>query len=826
MQQANESKKTTTSYAEKADGSVTDGNTLAERYSHLTACVYATIKEVVPEKKWIKKNGRVVSKETKELFEKRAREFQKKKPTASRRKQWNKKIRVACRNDYRLWVTRWVSKIEEADRKGDTKAIYRGAKALGGAAGGRGKKPTERKQKKEQRASGEQPEIAASTEPKVAASQVNDSGASADVITDATKNTRRKKDTADYKRINCPEELAEVWQQFLEKKFSETELEKSRAEFEALPASDEGELTRKEFEEAVNRAKNSKAVGQDGIPAEVWKHSDVAKNALFEFLRAVWSKEEVPANLVVCIFVLIFKNKGSHNDLTKYRAIGLLNHAYKIMSTVLMLRLVKECKKFFSEWQAGFRSERGCRDNTLLLRVLYDRIIGRDQSCIVTFIDYTAAFDSISQKFLDKTLKDAGASLKSRAIFRAIYEAASGVARVQSIIDGQRILSQAFNVARGVIQGDIMSPVLFILALDQLIQNCDRQARGIKAGRLLRFKVFGYADDAALVDDDVGSMTTRLTLIADTSRDEADMYVSLPKTLTQHVHRREDVKVSEEEARVAEKEHKHVCDFCPRRFKTRRGMLIHRARCMHNYDTTDEAYVVQHISSVFGHIDARWYLVKWQGYKEPEWERGHLLERDGCRDSIRRFWVKTGLNPSKEFYEVSDGKHRCAICCKPFGRAQDLKAHKTREGHHEDKRKTITRTAVQDAILQKRKDMQADLPHVKWGDLDVGNCWRFKYLGSIFQADGAQMPDVKSRIAMASARFGKFRHIWTAGDLHLNLRMRLYKACICSILTYGSEAWRITAEVAKALNGANARMVIVITGRTPQQEASAKWRTF
>ena len=115
---------------------------------------------------------------------------------------------------------------------------------------------------------------------------------------------------------------------------------------------------------------------------------------------------------------------------------------------------------------------------------------------------------------------------------------------------------------------------------------------------------------------------------------------------------------------------------------------------------------------------------------------------------------------------------------------------------------------------------------MQWGDLKVGNCWRFKYLSSIFQADGAQMPDVRARIGMASTCFGKLRHIWTAGDLHLNLRMRLYKACICSILTYGSEAWRITPEVAAALNGANARMVSVITGRTPHQEASAKWRTF
>ena len=49
---------------------------------------------------------------------------------------------------------------------------------------------------------------------------------------------------------------------------------------------------------------------------------------------------------------------------------------------------------------------------------------------------------------------------------------------------------------------------------------------------------------------------------------------------------------------------------------------------------------------------------------------------------------------------------------------------------------------------------------------------------------------------------------------------------MCSILTYGSEAWSIDKETRKALNGANASMVSVLTGKTPHQEASVKWMTF
>lgn len=57
-----------------------------------------------------KKDGRVVSNETKDLFEARAKEFQKETPTKNRRKRWNKKIRSKYKKDYRMWVTNRVEK--------------------------------------------------------------------------------------------------------------------------------------------------------------------------------------------------------------------------------------------------------------------------------------------------------------------------------------------------------------------------------------------------------------------------------------------------------------------------------------------------------------------------------------------------------------------------------------------------------------------------------------------------------------------------------------------------------------------------------------------
>ena len=48
---------------------------------------------------------------------------------------------------------------------------------------------------------------------------------------------------------------------------------------------------------------------------------------------------------------------------------------------------------------------------------------------VLTFLDCRADFDSVSHKFLDETLREAGCSNKTRAIFRGIYLSASAVVR-------------------------------------------------------------------------------------------------------------------------------------------------------------------------------------------------------------------------------------------------------------------------------------------------------------------------------------------------------------------------------------------------------------
>ena len=45
-------------------------------------------------------------------------------------------------------------------------------------------------------------------------------------------------------------------------------------------------------------------------------------------------------------------------------------------------------------------------------------------------------------------------------------------------------------------------------------------------------------------------------------------------------------------------------------------------------------------------------------------------------------------------------------------------------------------------------------------------------------------------------------------------------------MVYGSEAWRLTAEVKRAINGANSKMVSAITGRSIKEETVREGKTY
>ena len=93
----------------------------------------------------------------------------------------------------------------------------------------------------------------------------------------------------------------------------------------------------------------------------------------------------------------------------------------------------------------GFRPARGCRANVCALRWFINMVIREGRQAVVTFIDYSAAFDTESQLFIDSALAETGISSKVRRIVQAIFAAATGVVRSRQQ-DGGVALSEPLNI--------------------------------------------------------------------------------------------------------------------------------------------------------------------------------------------------------------------------------------------------------------------------------------------------------------------------------------------------------------------------------------------
>ena len=124
-----------------------------------------------------------------------------------------------------------------------------------------------------------------------------------------------------------------------------------------------------------------------------------------------------------------------------------MNHAYKVLSALVLKRMCESVDGFLPETQAGFRANRATSDNIYILSKLIDFTIEANEAMTILFIDFVAAFDTVSHRFLDramaavphKTANDRARMTKCRAIIRAIYSKATAAVRVRKA-DGTVIL--------------------------------------------------------------------------------------------------------------------------------------------------------------------------------------------------------------------------------------------------------------------------------------------------------------------------------------------------------------------------------------------------
>ncbi len=107
--------------------------------------------------------------------------------------------------------------------------------------------------------------------------------------------------------------------------------------------------------------------------------------------------------------------------------------------------------------------------------------------------------------------------------------------------------------------------------------------------------------------------------------------------------------------------------------------------------------------------------------------------------------------------------------------------------------------------LRKTKAMKVSKKNIKVGTLqrsvklrcdgeDIEEVASFQYLGSVVTNDGRCQQEVKTRIAKAKNQFNRMRKFLCNRKISLELRKRIMKCYVWSVLLYGVETWTLNED--------------------------------
>jgi hypothetical protein len=231
--------------------------------------------------------------------------------------------------------------------------------------------------------------------------------------------------------------------------------------------------------EAMRDSENSSAPGLDGLPFELWKHLEKIHEAYCKMGDEAEKKPSI-INLMTRAFEDVWKHgvdestnfaegwmcpiykKGEKDDIANYRPITCLNTDYKIFTKVMSTRTAKIAPDLIHEAQAGFVPERQISDHTQLTRMVQEYAEAFGQNSLLVALDQEKAYDKIAHDYLWRVLSKFGIPDRFVAAVRSIYKHA------ETKVCINRHLSDAWDVVRGVRQGDPLSCLLFDLAIKPL----------------------------------------------------------------------------------------------------------------------------------------------------------------------------------------------------------------------------------------------------------------------------------------------------------------------------------------------------------------------
>ena len=216
-------------------------------------------------------------------------------------------------------------------------------------------------------------------------------------------------------------------------------------------------------------------------------------NILHILFNRILETGEIPTNFKRTLIVVLFK-KDDRSECKNYRPISLLSHIYKLFMTIIRCRISDDLYSRFPDSQAAYQPNRGTTEQIFALSQLIEKSIEFNKPLHMVFIDFTKAFDSIKLDKLWLILDKSPLNKNYINLLKAVYDGSQ--ASIKTDLGNSRF----FDIKKGVKQGDMLSAILFCVALAAVLCKTEEACPGgfSIGGHIL--SNLSYADDIALLN--------------------------------------------------------------------------------------------------------------------------------------------------------------------------------------------------------------------------------------------------------------------------------------------------------------------------------------
>lgn len=243
--------------------------------------------------------------------------------------------------------------------------------------------------------------------------------------------------------------------------------------------------------------RNGKAAGHDNIKAELIKYLDgEGLSLLLKIINACWNKGQVPRDWTVATILPIYK-KGDRQICSNYRGISLLPVVSKLYEIILERRLREIIEGTLDDNQCGFSPGRGTTYLIFTIRQMIEKTLQYNNKLLQCFVDLEKAFDTAPRTRIWEVLEWRNVGDKLIQAIKSIYSCTRNYVRTHNET------SNEFITRKGVRQGGVLSPLLFVALMDEIARKCKVRVKKTRMGvykvQPVLMSEMIYADDLVIV---------------------------------------------------------------------------------------------------------------------------------------------------------------------------------------------------------------------------------------------------------------------------------------------------------------------------------------